>query len=512
MTPSIFQWPGATAAVLMLVACQPRQAALLEPVVTPAARPMELAALPLATEAVQRLMEKRVKPAFVPGEVLVKMKPSARAPISANDLTRLQLVPAAQLTSGGERVLRVAAKTAGEMTPQALRERTLQLVKLLAARTDVQYAQPNHVLQLSARPNDPGFVQQWNFLDSGVVVARDAGGSVGKGAGLAAGGINLAQVWDGNKGSSSVVVAVIDTGILSTHPDIAGSPNLVAGFDMIDATFNANDGGGRDSDPTDPGDAASAGECGDAAPAHANSWHGTHVAGIVGVGHTNNGVGVAGINWSVQLQPVRVLGKCGATLVDVIDAIRWAAGLPVPGVPDNLTPARVINLSLAGAVPCSAAPAMQSAINDAVARGVTVVAAAGSEAADVSGFVPASCNGVISVAASDARGRLVTRYSNFGARVDLLAPGGDTARDDDNDGHNDGVLSMVLGGYARYNGTSMASAHVAGVVALMRAVRPTLSPAAVLAELQRSAVPRSAVECPQACGAGLLNARAALAP
>ena len=483
----------------LLVGCQPEPAAPPLAARAQAPKPPEFPVVQMEPADVQRLLEKRITPAFVPGEVVVKMKPGSRVgPMAAPEMTRLQIESAEQLTSGGERVYRVARAAATAMAPQAVRDRTLELVKTMAARPDVEYAQPNYIFQISAVPNDPGFAQQWHYFDNGT------------GANRAPGGINLPQVWDTNKGAASVVVAVIDTGILPNHPDIAGSPNLVAGFDMITDSFIANDGGGRDNDPTDPGDAIAAGECGPGSPAQPNSWHGTHVSGTVGVGNTNNAVGVAGVNWNVKLQMVRVLGKCGGTMVDINDAIRWAAGLPVPGTTPNATPAKVINMSLGGASPCSASPATQSAINDAVARGVTIVVAAGNEASDAANFLPASCAGVITVAASDFRGRLVTRYSNFGARVDILAPGGDTARDDNGDGQNDGVLSMVQGGYARYNGTSMASPHVAGVVALMLASQPGLTPAKVRDALKSVALPRSAIECPQPCGAGLLNARAAL--
>ena len=204
--------------------------------------------------------------------------------------------------------------------------------------------------------------------------------------------------------------------------------------------------------------------------------------------------------------PVRVLGECGGTIADINDAIRWAAGLPVPGVPANPDPARVINMSLGGGGACSASPSTQSAINDAVAAGATVVVAAGNSAADAADFMPASCNNVITVAASDYRGQLVTRYSNFGTTVDIMAPGGDVQRDDDGDGNPDGVLSMVNGGYAFYNGTSMAAPHVSGVAALFLAADPSLTPAQVLATIQDNALPRSAVECPEPCGKGLLNA------
>ncbi|MDH3716296.1 MAG: S8 family serine peptidase, partial [Gammaproteobacteria bacterium] len=293
---------------------------------------------------------------------------------------------------------------------------------------------------------------------------------------------------------------------LPAHPDIAGSPNLVNGFDMISSAFTANDGDGRDGNPTDPGDAIAANECFPGSPPQGSSWHGTHVAGTVGVGNTDNASGVAGTNWNSSVQAVRVLGKCGGSISDINDGIRWAAGLPVPGAPSNPTPARVINMSLGAGAPCSASPSTQSAINDAVAAGVTVVVAAGNEASDAAGFLPASCDNVITVAAGDFRGHLVSRYSNFGATVEIMAPGGDTQRDDNGDGNPDGVLSMVQGGFAFFNGTSMASPHVAGVAGLLLAQDSQLTPQQVTELIINNAQPRSSQQCPRPCGAGLLNA------
>lgn len=156
---------------------------------------------------------------------------------------------------------------------------------------------------------------------------------------------------------------------------------------------------------------------------------------------------------------VRVLGKCGGTTTDINDGIRWAAGLDVPGAPANPHPARVINLNLGTppGVPCSDDPATQSAIRDAVAAGALVVIAAGNDAVDAASVTPASCDEGLTVAASDYRGHLVTRYSNFGSDVKILAPRGDLRRDDNGDSQPDGVLSMVKGGYAYFNGTSMAA-------------------------------------------------------
>lgn len=459
-------------------------------------KPATAKVVSMAPQTVEALLERRITANFVPGEVVVKMKPAASGLriMPAAELKRLNLEINRDQTSGGEIVYRLPATTLSSLKAEDARARTLATVKSLQARADVAYAQPNYIFQITTVPNDSGYPKQWHYFDNG------------SGAGQAPGGINLPMAWSTNQGSAAVVVAVIDTGILPDHEDIAGSLNLASGYDMISDTAIANDGDGRDSDPTDPGDAIAADECYAGNPALPSSWHGTHVSGTIGVGKTNNNLGVAGINWNVKLQPVRVLGKCGGTMVDINDAIRWAAGLPVPGTPANPTPAKVINMSLGGASPCSASPATQSAINDAIGKGATVVVAAGNESSDAAQFIPASCNGVITVAASDRLGNLATRYSNFGARIDILAPGGDVRQDSDNDGNPDGVLSMVEGGYAFYNGTSMAAPHTAGVVALLLAQDSTRSPAQILSLLKANALPRSATQCPKPCGAGLLNA------
>ncbi len=448
----------------------------------------------LSPEEIMALLEGARTEDFVPGEVIVKLKDDA--PPTEGRLATMAAGMAAdeQRTSGGEIIFRVGPSSARTMSDDDLRAQTLAAVESMRQDPGVEYAQPNYIYHIVRTPNDSSYPQQWHYFDNGT------------GSGQSPGGINLPTRWDTSTGSSSVVVAVIDTGILPGHSDIAGSPNLVAGFDMISNPFIANDGGGRDADPTDPGDAVTAGECSSGSPARPNSWHGTHVAGTVGVGHTDNSAGVAGVNWQVKVQAVRVLGKCGGMTTDINDAIRWAAGLPVPGVTNNATPANVINMSLGGSGACSASPSQQAAIDDAVAMGVTVVVAAGNNARDASMDRPASCNNVITVAAADARGRLVRRYSNYGAMVEIMAPGGDVNRDDNGDGNPDGVLSMVQGGYAYYNGTSMAAPHVAGVAALMLAADSTLTPARILARLQANALPRTSTDCPKACGAGLLNA------
>ena len=437
-------------------------------------------------------------PVFVPGEVIVKLKPAAgaQARLTARDLRPLGFQSSPRQASGGELIYQFSpAMMFSLRSAQEARERVLAIARDLSARPDVEYAQPNWILRhLDTTPNDPGYPFQWHYWNNG------------SGPDESPGGINLPRAWDNGTGTNAVAVAVIDTGILPGHADISGSPNLAAGYDMVSDIFIANDGDGRDSDPTDPGDAVVADECFPGSQPEGDSWHGTHVAGTVGVVNTDNGSGVAGVNWQVTVVPVRVLGKCGGTISDINDAIRWAAGLPVPGVPANPDPARVINLSLGGPGACSASPSTQSAIDDAVAAGTTVVVAAGNSASDAADFMPASCDKVITVAASDYRGQMVTRYSNFGDAVEIMAPGGDVQRDDNGDSYVDGVLSTVEGGYALYNGTSMAAPHVSGVAALLLAAEPSLTPAQVLARIQDNALPRDATQCPEPCGAGLLNA------
>jgi serine protease len=228
---------------------------------------------------------------------------------------------------------------------------------------------------------------------------------------------------------------------------------------------------------------------------------------------THNNLGVAGIARDGRILPVRVLGKCGGWLSDIADGIRWAAGLPVNGV-TNPNPARVLNLSLGGEGPCG--PTYADAISAARQRGATVVVSAGNERSDFSGFRPANCPGVISVAATNRQGGRAF-YSNFGSGVTIAAPGGETR-----DSLSDGVLSTLNAGtstpgadsYQFYQGTSMAAPHVAGVAALLYAANPKITPDEVAAVIKRTARPFPPVPtrpCDTGtCGAGMLDAGAAV--
>ncbi|MDR6095664.1 S8 family peptidase [Stenotrophomonas sp. SORGH_AS_0321] len=352
------------------------------------------------------------------------------------------------------------------------------LMRKLAADPNVEYVEVDQIMRPTLVPNDARLGEQWGFGTSNA-------------------SINVRPAWDKSTGTG-VVVAVIDTGITS-HPDL--NANILPGYDFISDAAMARDGGGRDNNPNDEGDWYAANECGAGYPASNSSWHGTHVAGTVAA-VTNNSTGVAGTAYNAKVVPVRVLGKCGGYTSDIADAIVWASGGTVSGVPANANPAEVINMSLGGGGSCSAT--YQNAINGAVGRGTTVVVAAGNEASNVSTSVPANCANVIAVAATTSTGAKAS-FSNFGAGIDISAPG-------------QAILSTLNTGttvpgsatYASYNGTSMAAPHVAGVVALMQSVAPTaLTPAQVETIIKNTARALPGA-CSGGCGAGIVNADAAV--
>ncbi|MEJ5200081.1 MAG: S8 family peptidase, partial [Anaerolineae bacterium] len=363
----------------------------------------------------------------------------------------------------------------------------------LAALPEVEYAEPDAIMRPFLTPNDPLYGEQWHYLPPG-------SGHYG---------INAPAAWDVTTGAASVVVAVVDTGI-TNHADLNG--RTVPGYDFISDSWVANDGDGRDGDPSDPGDWVAAGDCGVGKPAQESSWHGTHVAGTIGAA-SNNGVGVAGINWQSMILPVRALGRCGGAISDIADGMRWAAGLAVPGVPTNSHPAKVINLSLGGLGTCSAT--YQDAINAIVDAGTTVVVAAGNSNDNASLYRPGNCSGVITVAATNRNGSRAY-YSNFGSVVEISAPGGETvptATDGVLSTLNDGIQGPTTDTYAYYQGTSMAAPHVAGVASLLYSLNPGFTPAQILSILQSTVThfPAGSTCNTSNCGAGIVNAGAAVA-
>jgi serine protease len=357
---------------------------------------------------------------------------------------------------------------------------------IMAADASVEYAEPDRILQAQFTPNDTQYGQQWSYFE-------------------ATAGINLPPAWDKATGSG-VVVAVIDTGY-RPHADLAA--NILPGYDFILDTAVSNDGNGRDSDAADPGDWLTAGECGGGYPSQdqSSSWHGTHVAGTVAA-VTHNGNGVAGVAYNARVVPVRVLGKCGGYTSDIADGIVWASGGSVSGIPTNANPARVLNLSLGGSGACDTTS--QNAIGSARSRGSVVVVAAGNSNANAGNFSPASCSGVITVAAVNRSGGRAS-YSNYGAVVAVAAPGGSNngvAANNILSTLNNGARAPGADAYAYYAGTSMAAPHVAGVVALMLSTNPALTPDEVATRLRSSSRAFPAT-CSQ-CGSGIVDASAAV--
>jgi len=401
--------------------------------------------------------------------------------------------------SGGAHVL----KLAGMLSLAEVQE----LANRLSNDPDVEYAEPDLILRPMLVPNDTHYGLQWHYHSSNSET----------------GAVNLPAAWDITTGNPDITIAVIDTGVLP-HADLDG--RMISGYDFITNTLTANDGDGRDPDPTDPGDwitdDESAGiEAGGyfiGCSVSNSTWHGTHIAGIIGA-MTDNNIGVAGINWNSRVLPVRVLGKCGGYSSDIIDGMRWAAGLTVSGVPKNNNPADILNLSFGTVAPCNAA--YQNVINEIVEAGKTIVVAAGNDAHDVINQVPANCNNVITVAANNRAGGLAS-YSNFGSLIDVTAPGGDFPL------NPDGIASTLDNGvtvalndnsYSFYHGTSMSAPHVSGIASLMISANYTLtgtiiSPALIEQKIKataRSFPVDTGTDCTVSnCGSGIVDAYAAV--
>ena len=411
-----------------------------------------------------------------------------------------QPVAAMRAMTGGAYVLRLF-----QPLPDA---DAVALARALESDPEVEFAAPDRMKTIHLSPNDTCYAS--------------AGGAACNGAFQwdlfeAIGGANLPGAWDITTGSASIVVGVLDTGILA-HPDLSG--RTVPGYDMIADSFVGNDGNGRDADPSDPGDWVAANECypGNGRAAAARGTARTSPAPSAPPPTTASDI--AGINWVSKILPVRVLGKCGGYTSDIIDGMTWSAGLAVPGVPSNPNPAKVVNLCLGGGGACDAV-FEQPIINNVIAAGTTVVIAAGNSNGDAANFSPGNCNGVITVAATQRAGARAS-YSNYGTTVEIAAPGG---------GDGNYILSTLNNGatvpsayiLALYQGTSMATPHVAGIVSLMLSANPTLTPAQVLSKVQSTArafptgTVRDCTSNPAAvnatvkyCGAGIIDAQAAV--
>jgi serine protease len=482
-------------------------------------------------------------------------------PLSVQTVSQMQVVAGAALTelhaiSNGAHVMAIA----GQPNRQVLNN----AIAGISSMPNVEYVQEDRILTIQTVPNDTyytnalPYVGLWGMWPVNPAAASAVGNPSSYGA-------DFQTAWNSVTGAN-VVVAVVDTGI-TPHVDIVGPAGTVAagaGSNLISTGYDfTSDCRTRGTCPatqptataavapspnaTDLGDFITSADAASlyfsgkgCTVASDSSWHGTHVAGtIAALG--NNNAGVIGGAYNAKILPVRVLGKCGGYTSDIVNGITWAAGLAVTGVPINPNPAKVINLSLGGLGTCSSDPAMQNAINAVVAAGAVVVVAAGNSSADVANFEPASCQNVISVAAIGRDGSRAS-YSNYSSptsntapvNVTLAAQGGDQSRN--NYTYDPGILSTLNSSlttpalssgsnYVWYQGTSMATPHVAAAAALMLSRNPALTPAQiktiVSAPSSLTAFPSfvsgsypvlNGTDCTVSnnCGAGILNANLAV--
>ena len=393
---------------------------------------------------------------FIPGEVIVQFNPeNSQRALSASTELSMQTqsfdTDRSMLFTFEPSLHTLATGRINFTTPeQRLKYQTLMKIKQLRRRSDISEASPNYRLRTLLTPDDDLYRYQWNHAM-----------------------MNLPQAWDITVGNSSVIVAVVDSGVLLDHPDLQG--NLVQGYDFIDNIRISGDGDGRDSNPDDPGDQLPG----------SSSFHGTHVAGTIAA-VTNNNEGIAGISWLTKIMPLRIIGNGGeGNTYDIEQAMRFAAGLPNDSRTVPARRADIINLSIGGP---TISFGFQELVTEVRNLGIIVVAAAGNENTDIP-IYPASLDGVISVSAVDINGQKAS-YSNFGNSIDVAAPGGDNTPDINGDGMPDGILSTIgekvsrqIGlqkiefTYSHADGTSMAAPHIAGVISLMKAVNPALTPA-----------------------------------
>jgi serine protease len=404
-------------------------------------------------------------------------------------------------------VLKLPDHESRRLSPSALRDRTLREIERLNTLSSVEFAQPNYLYRPAALPNLPNdalYSYQWHYPL-----------------------IKLDHVWSENlvdpADLTNVIVAVIDTGIArsngtksgNNHDDLggAGTSPFVDEYDFISSASRARDGDGYDNDATDLGDHPP--DQPDLA-----SFHGTHVIGTIGA-YTGNTTGVAGVaggpssTASVRIMPLRALGYGGGTTADIVDAIKYAARIPNSTGKLPSEPADIINMSLGST---ANDPALKSAVDAAYAKGVLIVASAGNKG-NPETFYPAGYPSVVSVSAVDI-GAEVTSYSNYNSTVEVAAPGGSFSYDLNFDTKVDGVLSTfseLLGEnsfktdlYAFLQGTSMASPHVAGLAALIKANNPSFSAADIRNRLQSHVIDLGSAGRDDFYGYGMINAYAAV--
>ncbi|MBM4220574.1 MAG: peptidase, partial [Gammaproteobacteria bacterium] len=379
-------------------------------------------ALPVAGQGTaSSRIRHQAAPVEATGRLIVGLRPST------DDRRQIQGLPrddgtANRVSALGQRLglAQCGSRSLGGDLSVMLLERALSgtelesAIELLRADPEVEFVEIDQRRHAQALPDDPFYPDQW-YLQADQPAA-----------------VNFTAAWDLGVGANDTVIAVLDTGVRFEHPDLGRNGvvpggRLLAGRDFVSGESSssfasANDGDGWDADPSDPGDWVTDSEAASGPLARCeetrSSWHGTRVAGIIGA-MSDNTEGIAGGTWNTLILPVRVLGKCGGYDSDIIAAMRWAAGLNVPGTPANPTPAQVLNLSLGGSGSCT--NSYRQAISDLDAAGVLVVVAAGNAHGPVE--TPANCPGALAVAGLRHVGTKVG-YSSLGSQVGISAPAG----------------------------------------------------------------------------------------
>lgn len=420
-------------------------------------------------------------------------KSSAQSVALAQD--RVQALNTFSVTSKGGVTLSYLKSVTGSThvarTSQPMAHAELSALALTVSQDPrVEFAEVDEKVYSHFLPNDPFYTAKQGSLQSPYVVA---------------GGANLPNAWGRSVGGvpvsgAGVTVAVLDTGY-RPHADLVA--NIVAGYDFISQDgFNdfttANDGNGRDPDAQDPGDWNT--QTTSLCAAENSSWHGTHVAGIIGATGNNN-TGVIGVAYRAKILPLRVLGVCGGYTSDTAAAMQWAAGLAVPGVPANPNPAKVLNMSFGRSGTC--AQTYQSAVTAVRNAGTTVVVSTGNDSSYTTITQPANCQGVIAVTAHTSSGANAD-YANIGPGTSISAMGNNIYTTG-----NTGITVPAADSYDARSGTSFSAPHVSGVVALLVQLKPTISPAEVQTVIMNSARPYAAgtlCATRSDCGAGLLDA------